>query len=121
MSALPTPFSDIEAQVVQRDGRVMLLFSRRVEGQLRRAETDNFVMDPQGAIDCAQLLTDMAFEADTALKPVGETLKSELVERHRRVLTKRLTHVLKTIRADKKKTDSEAAKDIIDICFLQIF
>ena len=78
------PSRDILTSVVQRDGKVMMLFSISDEkGGLNKALTDNLMLDPENAIQAAELLTAMAFEADTSLKPVGSALKATLIEQHR--------------------------------------
>ena len=90
------PSRDIETQVVHRDGKVMLLFSKRVDGELKPAQTDHLMLDPEAAVYAAELLTSVAFEADTNLKPVGDTLKASLVDKHRKKLKGVFETVLRT-------------------------
>lgn len=101
---------DIEMQIVQRDGAVILLFSRYRDGALRAAQTDNMKLDPAVAIRAAQCLTDMAFEADTGLKPVAPTLKAELANQHRMTVTQKLATILQTYREDKTYSHGKLAQ-----------
>lgn len=80
------PTRDVQTQVVHRDGKVVMLFSKRVDGQLVPSAADHLMLDPDAALYAAELLSAMAFEADTNLKPVGDTLKASLIEKHRRKL-----------------------------------
>lgn len=112
---------EIETQVVARDGRVVLLFSHRGDNGLVPAATDNLDLDPPAALHAAELLTAMAFEADTALKPVGETLKASLVQKHREKLVPRVALMLGSLRENKLKTDGQIAQAIIDQVCADIF
>lgn len=113
--------AELLIQVLQRDMRVHVLFSRNVEGEVRPAMTDNVKLDPPAALTMAEQLTSMAFEADTTLKPVGETLKASLVERHRQKLTPRLTLMLNTLREQRTTSNEQLARTIIDQMFSEIF
>lgn len=113
--------ADLLIQVLQRDRRVHMLFSRNVEGEIRPAMTENVLLDPPAALMMAEQLTTMAFEADTSLKPVNETLKASLVERHRQKLTPRLTLMLRTLREQRTTSNEQLAKTIIDQMFSEIF
>ena len=111
----------IEGQVVMRDGKVLLLFSRRVEGELRRAETDNMSLDPEAALMMAELLTAMAFEADSGLKPVGPALKASLVEKHRHKLLPRTTLMLNDLREKRTVSNRQLATQILDVFCAEVF
>lgn len=103
---------NINMVVGHENGKVFLKFERAV---------DVVVFDPQNMIDIAGALTDAAFEARDGLKPVGDTLKAELVERHRMKLTTRFAHMLRTMRLDKKRSDGQVAKELVDIALGEIF
>ena len=78
-------------------------------------------MDPDNAVKIAEAMTSAAFEADTKLKPVGETLKASLVEKHRDKLVPRVTLMLGSMRQDKLKSDGQLAMSIIDTVFAEVF
>lgn len=113
--------ADLLIQVQQRDRRVHVLFSRNVEGEIRPAMTENVQLDPPAALTMAEQLTTMAFEADTSLKPVDETLKASLVERHRQKLTPRVELMLNTLREQRTTSNAQLARTIIDQVFSEIF
>lgn len=77
--------------------------------------------DPENLITIASRLTDMAFEARDDLKPVGDTLKAELVERHRMLLTQRFAMMLGTLRKNKNKSDGYLAQQLVDAALKEIF
>lgn len=77
--------------------------------------------DAQNAIDVAMALTDAAFEARDGVKPASASLKSELVERHRMNLTRRVALMLGTLRGDKLKSDGQIARDVVEACLKEIF
>lgn len=115
--------TDVQMQAVARDGQVHLLFSEQdlQTKQLRPAYTANFLMQAPDALTLSTLLADLAFEADTGLKPVGPALKAELVERHRRILTRRLEIVLRGKREQKTVSHALLAKDIVEIMLREVF
>ena len=113
---------DLECQVVARSGKIVLLFSRRKpNGDRVASKTDNFDLPVKDAAKFAQLVTDLAFEEDTGLKPASETLKAELIERHRTTLTQRVAVMLGTIREDKRLSNGKVAQDIVEACLREIF
>lgn len=114
---------DILTQVVQREGKVVLLFSRRHEssGAMVPEKTDHFMTDPQGALAMAECLSAMAFEADTNLKPVGETLKASLVQRHREVLAPRLALMLNSQRENRTISNAQLARQMLDAFCSEVF
>lgn len=114
---------DLLAQVVQRDGKVMLLFSRRHEasGDLVPEKTDHYMVDPQGALMIAECLSTMAFEADTGLKPVGVALKASLVKQHREKLEPRMAVMLNSMRENRVISNKNLARQMIDTIFSEIF
>jgi len=115
------PALDIETQVVHRDGKVMMIFSRRDDaGELKAANTDHLLLDPESAVQAAELLSAMAFECDTALKPVGPALKASLVERHRDKLIPVIATILRTM-VPQKKTPGQMAVSIMDEVCKEVF
>lgn len=114
---------DLLAQVVQREGKVLILFSRRSKatGELVAERTDHYMIDPEGALSMAELLSSMAFEADTGLKPVGETLKAELVKKHREKMTPRLVLMLNTLRENKRFSNLQITNQLLDTFFSEVF
>jgi hypothetical protein len=84
-------------------------------------EPQKFVdLDPENAVAIACHITDLAFEANTGLKPVGDTLKAELIERHRMTLTTRLAHILGTLRRS-EMTDGKLAQTLVERVLQEIF
>ena len=113
---------DIEMQIVARDRNVHILFSRRLDdGYPISAMTDNMVLDPPTAMIAAHKLTDMAFEADASLKPIGDSLKASLVEKHRSILIPRIALILNTQRERKKISNELLAKQIMDAVCAEVF
>jgi len=103
---------NVEMIIDKREGMVIQRFKHPVE---------EVVYEPQNAIDVARAITDAAFEARDGMKPVGDTLKAELVERHRFTLTNRLALMLGTLRRDNKKTDGQVAQAMVEACLKEIF
>lgn len=121
MSLDRVPMADVETQVVHRDGKVMMLFSRRnSSGELEPAKPDHLMLDPPRALEAAELLSAMAFEADTSLKPVGETLKASLIDKHRDKLIPVIATILRTY-INQKKTPGQMALSIMDEVCKEIF
>lgn len=114
-----TPSRELETQIVQRDGQVVILFSRREKGELVGAKTDNLYLTPVAAQHMAELLTAMAFEADTGLKPVSETLKASIVEGHRDRLLPRLTIMLNSM-LNEKRSEGTIALQLMDTVLSEI-
>lgn len=103
---------NVEMIIDKRDGKVIQRFNRPME---------EVVYEPQNAIDVACAMTDAAFEARDGVKPAGETLKSELIERHRMLLTQRFTLVIGSMRCDNKKSNGKMAQELVDIALKEIF
>lgn len=78
-------------------------------------------IEPQNAKDMAGAMTDAAFEADTGLKPMGETLKSALMEKHHDVLVPRIAVMLGTLRDQKLVTNGGLAKKVVEVCLAEVF
>jgi len=103
---------NIEMIIAPEDGQVVMRFKEPVEF---------VVFDPQNMIDIATALTDAAFEARDGLKPVGDTLKAELIERHRMTLTHRFSRMIATMREDKKVSTGKLAQELVDASLKEIF
>lgn len=113
--------TDLQTSAVQRDGKVHLLFSRDVEGELRRAETDHVMWPAQTALQLGQTIIDLAFEADTGLKPLGPAAKAELVKKHREKMVPRVTLMLNSMREQRTISNAALSKQIIDTVFAEVF
>jgi hypothetical protein len=117
-----TPTADLEMQIVARDGKIALLFSRREkDGTAVPAQTDNFDFVAAEAPRMMELIGNLAFEIDNSLKAAGPTVTAALAERHRITLTQRVALMLGTLREDHKKTHGQVAKEIVDACLKEIF
>jgi hypothetical protein len=115
-------FDNREMQIAARDGKIVLLFSRvKPNGDKVPAKLENFDFPVSQAAKMAQLIVDLAFEEDSSLKPVGDVLKAELVERHRTTLTARLALMLGTLREDREKTNGQVAKLLVDAMLKEVF
>lgn len=117
--------TDVYMQPVARDGSVQLLFSEKDSevGELRpvAGNFNNFVMPASDALAFSTLLADLAFEAETGLKPAGDVVKSELIERHRTKLVDRLTVMLNSMRERKTTSNRGLAKQLVDTMLSEVF
>lgn len=102
----------VEMVIGHEDGKVFQRFKKRMEVIL---------YEPQNAIDVARAITDHAFEARDGVKPVGDTLKAELVERHRRTLTTRLGVIMNSQRDNKVVSNAKLAQQLVDVVLHEIF
>lgn len=82
---------------------------------------DLITFDPRNIQEIAMRLVDLAFEADTGLKPVGDTLKADLIQRHREKLTTRLALILNSQRENKVVSNGKLSIQLVDICLTEIF
>lgn len=73
------------------------------------------------AVRLGMTLIDRAYEARGDLKPAGGAVKHELIERHRRTLTKRLEVMLNTLRERKKTSTPELAKQLVEVMLKEVF
>jgi hypothetical protein len=73
------------------------------------------------AIHLADLSTKLRGDKHVPGKHMGKELKDEIIERTRMKLTQRLSIVLGTLRKDVKKTNGQAAQEIVDICLSEVF
>lgn len=102
----------VEMVIDQQDGKVVQRFKRPMEV---------VVYEPNNAIDVAMAMTDAAFAARDGVKPVGSTLKAELVERHRVTLTTRVALMLGSLRGDKLKSDGQVAQAVVEAMLREVF
>ena len=103
---------NVEMALGIESGRVVMHFKEPMQ-------TIRF--DPQNIIDIACRMTDMAFEAQSDLKPAGHTLKAELIQRHREVLTTRIALMLGSLRNDRRLTDGQISQKLVDAALSEIF
>lgn len=75
----------------------------------------------QMAIDAAMLVMDHVYEVRSDIKPAGGAVKHELIERHRRTLTRRLEIMLNSLREDKRKSNAVLAKELVEVCLKEVF
>jgi hypothetical protein len=75
----------------------------------------------QAAIAVAMALIDGIYELQGSLKPAGGAVKHELIERHRNVLTQRLTVMLNSQREKKKVSNHELAKVMVETMLKEAF
>lgn len=75
----------------------------------------------QMAIDVALKLVDLIYEIRGDIKPAGGAAKHELIERHRKTLTRRLEITLNSIREKKTLSNAQFAKMVVDIMCNEVF
>ena len=113
---------DLDMQIAAREGKIVLLFSRKdSDGNRQPALVDHFSFPARDASDMMQMLGDLAFEIDGTLKPAGDAVKVALVQRHKDKLVPRIAMVLQTLREDKKLSNGQLAIKLIDIIFSEVF
>lgn len=98
--------------IYHENGMVVQRFKRRM---------DEIRYEPENAIDVARAMTDNAFEARDGVKPVGDTLKAELIERHRKTLQTRVALILNSKREDRTVSNLKLAQQLVDVCLSEIF
>lgn len=102
----------VEMVIGHEGGKVFQRFKKRMEVVL---------YDPENAIDVARAITDHAFECRDGVKPVGDTLKAELIERHRKTLTTRISLILNSTRENRTVSNLKLAQQLVEICLAEIF
>ena len=102
----------VEMALGIHEGRVMMRFKEPMSEVL---------FDAQNAMDVATAMADLSFECRDAVKPAGDALKAELIERHRMTLTQRLSLVIGGQRENRGVSNGKLAQQIIDIVFAEIF
>lgn len=114
--------TDISMAVVAREGGLHLLFSEQNQvGESVPAYTANFLLSAGDALTLSTLLADLAFEVDTGLKPAGDVVKAELIERHRIKLVNRVALQLGTLRERKTVTHRKLAATLVDTMLHEVF
>ena len=107
---------DMEMTIDIREGRVVQEFKENVK---------RVAYDPDNAMEVAIFIAELANEImgteHVPGKHMGSALKDELIERTRMKLTQRIAIVLGTLRKDVKKTNGQAAQEIVDICLSEVF
>jgi hypothetical protein len=106
------PDGKVEMIVAHEDGKVVQRF---------KSPQEYVVFDPPNAIAVAEALTAAAFKADTGLKPVGDTLKASLVQKHRDVLIPRIALMLNSKREDRLLSNGQLSLAIADAWCSEIF
>jgi hypothetical protein len=82
---------------------------------------EEVIYDPQNAIDVAMMLSDLAFEAQEGMKPASDTLKAELIERHRMTCTQRAANILNTDRGNIKVSNGQLGQDLVEMVLREVF
>ena len=77
--------------------------------------------EPKNLLEICEALAKAAFEARDGIKPLGDTLKAELVERHRMILTQRIALMMNSMREDKKISNGKLAQEIADVMLREVF
>ena len=101
-------------------GQVLLMFTKDPEGS-QPANISQWRIDPKECLEICEAMATSAFEADTALTPVGDALKSTLVEILRLMLTQRFALMVGTMRGDRMVTDGRIAQALVDAALQEIF
>ncbi len=106
----PTEYAVYSPVGAVADGTKMLAFAASEDKQAA-----------QLVVNAAMMLIDHVYDEHAMLKPAGGAMKHELIERHRRTLTKRLEIVLNSRREKKTESNHRLAKSLVDICINEIF
>jgi len=101
----------VELAIKNENGQVIIVLNRLV---------NHIEMGPDNAIAIAGAITDNAFEAKNMVKPLGDTLKAELVERHREKLLARVALMLGSMNQP-SMTNGQRANKILDVVFSEVF
>ena len=112
MSKVITNDNRFQMAIGQENGLVVQRFQEALE-EVR--------YDPDSAITIAEALTRAAFEARDGVMPVSDALKSDLVERHRATLYRRLEIILNSERDDRLITNGKLARQLVDVCLSEVF
>lgn len=72
-------------------------------------------------IEMALALVDAAYETRADLKPAGGAVKHELVERHRRTLTRRLEVIMNSTREKRTTSNHQLAKELVEVMLKEVF
>jgi hypothetical protein len=75
----------------------------------------------QLVVNAAMFLIDHVYEVRGDLKPAGGAVKHELIERHRRTLTKRLEVMLNSRREKRTVSNQQLAKEAVEVMLKAVF
>lgn len=75
----------------------------------------------QAAIATAMAVIDGIYDLRGDLKPAGGAVKHELIERHRKTLTRRLEVVMNSTREKRKVSNAQLARQLADIMLAEVF
>lgn len=75
----------------------------------------------QAAIAAALAVVDAVYELRADIKPAGGAAKHELIERHRKTLSQRLSIVLNSEREKRAVSNAKLSRQIVDICLNEVF
>ncbi len=108
---------------MSEDGKVDMTLYINQGKVIQRFEhsMEEVVYEPTNARAVAMTLCDLAFEADTGMKAAGDTIKADLIERHRMTCTQRGANMLGTMRSDVKVTNGRLAQDLVEMVLKEIF
>jgi hypothetical protein len=131
---LPQPEKPLSVQVTALRSQVVLHLSQprefvalsNVEPVIIGTQMLCRAIEADGAnavtvIDLCMAVIDFAYELRGDLKPAGGAVKHELIERHRRTLTKRLEVVMNSTREKKTVSNAQLAKEAVEICLKEVF
>jgi hypothetical protein len=131
-AAAPKP-PPLSVAVTEHDGQVVLHFSepREFVGlmpneaaaigmQMLVAAVQADSSYGQQAIDLAMSLVDLVYELRGDLKPAGGAMKHELMERHRRILTRRVEVMLNSLRERRKVSNFQLSKELVEVAIKEI-
>ena len=94
-------------------GQVALVFPHPLE---------RIDIKPEVAIDIAEAIAAAAFECNNpGVKPVGDVLKAELIERKRKQLIVTLAHSFNSLREDRNVSHLTLAQHCVETCFREVF
>ncbi len=72
-------------------------------------------------IDMCMAIIDHAYALRGDLKPAGGAVKHELIERHRRTLTRRIELLMNNKREKKKVSNALLAKETVEVMLREVF
>lgn len=103
---------NVEMIIAAHEGKVVQKF---------KAPVDKVVYDPANIEAIARAMTDAAFQADTSLKPVGDTLKASMINQHRQKLRRRIEVILNTKRELRTMTNRQLSEQLVEVALREVF
>lgn len=94
------------------DGKVVQHFPHALEW---------LALEADESVRLGYTLIERGWEARPELKPLDDNKKHDLVERHRRTLTKRLEVVLNSLREKKTMSNRTVAKQLVQLMLNEVF